>query len=304
MKSVLITGGTGLLGKRLSEVLLEQGYEVRILTRNVNIESNSHKNLKHYFWNPDQDEIDIDALKNLSYIIHLAGATVAKRWTVFHKKNIIDSRVKSTQLLFDKIYKNNLGIEAFVSASAVGYYQQDNFLKTHVESDEPGKDFLAQTCILWEDAANQFNKLGIRTVKLRTGIILSKTGGALEKMLPPFKMGIGSPLASGQQRIPWIHIDDLCSIYIKALEDNNMTGSYNAVAPEIVTNATFSKVLANQLNKGLFPLNVPGFVLKLAFGEMSNMLTKGSGISSEKVQKRGYTFQFASLEKALTDLMT
>ena len=243
------------------------------------------------------------AIDEADYIIHLAGANIGdKRWTDKRKQLIIDSRVKSAQLLFDTIKDRNKILKAFISASAIGYYGAITSDKIFTETDPAANDFLGETCRLWEQSAGQFNGLGIRTVKIRTGVVLTSQGGALAKMVAPVKIGIGSALGSGKQYLPWIHIEDLCEIYLKAIEDIQMKGPYNAVAPENKTNKEFTHSLAQALNKPFWFPNIPALILKLFFGKMSDMLLKGSRVSSEKIIASDFTFKFPDIETALNDL--
>lgn len=293
MVTVLITGGTGLVGKFLNKKLSSKGFHVRVLTRNPKKEN-------EYSWDIHQNHIDEKVFKNLDYIIHLAGSGIAnKRWTTKRKQEIIDSRTKSTQLLFEKIATNKIALQGFISASAIGYYGAISSEKIFTESDTPATDFLGNVCQQWEAATLQFESLGIPTTILRIGIVLSKTGGALAKM----KMPIITPIATGKQYMPWIHIEDLTNLFTKAIEDNNFTGIYNAVAPDQQTNKSFSKLLAQKTRKIYVPIGVPAFLLKLVFGKMSILLTTGSRISSAKIKKTGYQFSFKKLEDALEDLI-
>jgi hypothetical protein len=291
--TVLITGGTGLVGKFLNKKLSSKGFHVRVLTRNPKKEN-------EYSWDIHQNHIDEKVFKNLDYIIHLAGSGIAnKRWTTKRKQEIIDSRTKSTQLLFEKIATNKIALQGFISASAIGYYGAISSEKIFTESDTPATDFLGNVCQQWEAATLQFESLGIPTTILRIGIVLSKTGGALAKM----KMPIITAIATGKQYMPWIHIEDLTNLFTKAIEDNNFTGIYNAVAPDQQTNKSFSKLLAQKTRKIYVPIGVPAFLLKLVFGKMSILLTTGSRISSAKIKKTGYQFSFKKLEDALEDLI-
>lgn len=293
MVTVLITGGTGLVGKFLNKKLSSKGFHVRVLTRNPKKEN-------EYSWDIHQNHIDEKVFKNLDYIIHLAGSGIAnKRWTTKRKQEIIDSRTKSTQLLFEKIATNKIALQGFISASAIGYYGAISSEKIFTESDTPATDFLGNVCQQWEAATLQFESLGIPTTILRIGIVLSKTGGALAKM----KMPIITAIATGKQYMPWIHIEDLTNLFTKAIEDNNFTGIYNAVAPDQQTNKSFSKLLAQKTRKIYVPIGVPAFLLKLVFGKMSILLTTGSRISSAKIKKTGYQFSFKKLEDALEDLI-
>jgi len=300
MATILITGGTGVIGKHLSTKLKEKGYNVSILSRT----SSNDTDIRSYAWNIDKNEIEQQALETADYIIHLAGASIGdKRWSTKRKQLIIDSRIKSAELIFEKLKENKCKPKAFISASAIGFYGTITSDKIFTETDPPANDFLGDTCRQWEQSANRFEELGIRTVKVRTGLVLTKQGGVLSKMIFPIKMGIGSAIGSGQQYMPWIHIDDLCGIYIKAIEDAQMNGAYNAVAPEHVINHEFTKTLARVLKKPYWFPNLPAFLLKLIFGNMSEILLKGSRVSSEKITSAGYQFNFTNLESALSDLL-
>ena len=291
MAKIVITGGTGLVGKRLTELLLLKNHEVVILTRNP-------KEKNEYKWNLATNYIDEKVFVNLDYIIHLAGAGIAeKKWTAKRKEEIISSRVASTMLLLAKVKEHKTPLKKFISASATGFYGAVTLDTIFTEEDKPGTDFLGEVCTQWENAAHEFKKENIAVTILRTGIVLSENGGALEKMRTP----IVSPLGSGKQHIPWIHIDDLCQTYINALDDN-LNGIYNAVAPEHHTSASFSKLLAKSIHRPFIPFGVPAFLLKSIFGQMAIILLEGSRISSKKIEKSGYSFQFKTLKKALENL--
>lgn len=292
MTKILITGGTGLVGKRLSEMLTEKKYEVAILSR-------SPQNENEFKWDIPKKFIDENAFKNTDYIIHLAGAGIAdKRWSNHRKQVIIDSRVKTTNLILAKIKEYKTPLKGFISASATGFYGAITSETIFTENDTAKNDFLGKVCQQWENSAKEFEKENIPVTILRTGIVLSKKGGALEKMKTP----IISPLGSGNQYIPWIHIDDLCAMYIHAIE-NNLTGIYNAVAPEHETSKTFSKQLAKSIKRLFLPIGVPSFMLKTVFGEMAIILLEGSRISSKKIGKNGYSFRFSNLKNALNDVV-
>ena len=291
MARILITGGTGLVGERLTKMLIDKNHEVVILSRNPD-SKNAYK------WDMSSNYIDEKALKNTDYIIHLAGAGIAdKRWTAERKQVIIDSRVASANLLFAKIKELNISLKGFISASGSNYYGAKTTNKIYKESDTVGGDFLGEVCQKWETAANQFKELNIPVTILRTGVVLSKKGGALEKMKTP----IITPLGSGKQYMAWIHIEDLCNLYIKAVE-GNFTGVYNAVSPEHHTSKTFSKTLANIIKRPYLPIAVPGFLLKLVFGELAVILLEGSRLSSEKIKKAGFVFKYNELKSALENL--
>lgn len=291
MAKIVITGGTGLVGTRLTQMLEDKNHKVVILSRNPSNENE----LK---WDISKSYVDKRAFENTDYIIHLAGAGIAdKKWTDQRKQVIIDSRVESANLLFKTIQENSVKLKGFISASGIGYYGAITSAKIFKETDAVGNDYLGDVCQKWENAAHQFNALKTTVTILRTGIVLSKTGGALEKMRTP----VISPLGSGNQYLPWIHIDDLCEMYIDAIE-GKLNGIYNAVAPEHHTSTTFSKALAKSISRPFIGINVPGFMLKLLFGDMSKILLEGSRISAEKIANSGFNFKFETLKKALNNL--
>jgi len=291
MAKIMITGGTGLVGKRLTKLLIDKNHEVVILSRNP-------KSKNEYKWDISANYIDKKALLNTDYVIHLAGAGIAdKRWTAERKQLIIDSRVNSANLLFNKINELKIDLKGFISASGIGYYGAITSDKIYKETDNPGDDFLAEVCQKWENAAQQFSSKKIPVTILRTGIVLSDKGGALDKMKTP----IISPLGTGKQFLPWIYIDDLCSMYIIAIEDH-LSGIFNAVAPEHQTSKSFSKALAKSIKRPYLPIGVPRFLLKLLFGKMAIILLEGSRVSSKKIQLNGFYFEFDQLKKALNNL--
>lgn len=293
-KQVLISGGSGLVGSRLTELLQAKGYEVAHLSRSA-----SDGKVKTIPWDVVNMQLDAAEIEGYDSIIHLAGAGIVDEpWTEKRKQIIQESRTKTAELLKQAIEQNTKKPEVFVSASAVGYY---GFVTTdHIftEQDEPGNDFLADTCVHWEKSVESIAKLGIPTSKIRIGIVLSKNGGALKEMANPVKYNVGAPLGSGKQYMPWIHIDDLCSIFIYALE-NKLEGAYNAGAPNQVDNKTFTKTLASVLKKPLWLPNVPAFVMKLILGKRALLVLEGSRVSCKKIQERGFEFQFKDLEVAL-----
>ena len=295
MRKVLITGGSGLIGRRLSFLLKSRGYEVRILSR-----SNNPKNsYKTFLWNISEKTINDSAFEDLNHIIHLAGAGIAdKRWSEKRKKEIIASRVASTNLLYNTVKRLKTPLDSFISASATGYYGAITSETIFEEKDKPAKDFLGKVCSLWEDSIFQFNEIKIRTVALRTGIVLSKDGGALKKMKTPIITSLGN----GKQYMPWIHIDDLCELYIKAIEDEQFKGAFNAVSPEHISNLSFSKKISKIFNYPFLALGAPSLILQIVFGEMSTIILNGSRISANKIKQAGFKFKFENLEKALKNL--
>jgi uncharacterized protein (TIGR01777 family) len=291
MSKILITGGTGLVGTRLTQMLVDRNHDVVILSRNP-------KNKNEFKWDFSKNYVNTEAFKNVDYIIHLAGAGIAdERWNDERKKIIIDSRVKTANLIFNAIKENNISIKGFISASGIGYYGAVTTTTIFKETDTVGNDFLGDVCKKWEDAAHQFSTESIPVTILRTGIVLAKKGGALDKMKTP----IISPLGSGKQYLAWIHIDDLCQMYIQSIEAD-LTGIYNAVAPQDQTSITFSKTFAESIKKPYLGIGVPGFMLKLLFGELAVILLEGSRISTKKIEKNGFSFRFKTLKKALYNL--
>lgn len=301
-KNVLITGGTGMIGHRLTQMLQAKGYEISHLSR-------SRKNdqpVKTYTWDIQKKEIEPEALQQADYIIHLAGAGVAdKRWTENRKKIILKSRTESTRLLHDTLA--NLGehhVKALISASAIGIYGSDTGSAEIYETSPKGNDFLSDVVKRWEAAVDELNKLNIRTVKLRIGVVLSMKGGALPRIVQPIKLWAGAPLGSGQQYTSWIHVEDLCRMFIYALEQQEMQGTYNAVAPRPVTNQQLTRSAAKTLQKPLFLPNVPGFVIRLAFGEMASIVLGGNKVSSQEIERKGFNFQYPNIDSALKDLLS
>jgi uncharacterized protein (TIGR01777 family) len=291
MSKILITGGTGLVGTRLTQMLVDRNHDVVILSRNP-------KNKNEFKWDVSKNYVNIEAFKNIDYIIHLAGAGIAdERWNAERKKIIIDSRVKTANLIFNVIKENSIKIKGFISASGIGYYGAVTTTTIFKETDTVGNDFLGDVCKKWEDAAHQFSTESIPVTILRTGIVLAKKGGALDKM----KMPIISPLGLGKQYLAWIHIDDLCQMYIQSIEAD-LTGIYNAVAPQHQTSITFSKTLAESIKKPYLGIGVPSFMLKILFGELAVILLEGSRISTKKIEKNGFSFRFKTLKKALYNL--
>jgi len=297
-KRILITGASGLVGARLTELLLLQGHDVVHVGR-----SQQKGRIPSYAWNVEKRTLDRRAIDSVHAIIHLAGAGIAdKRWTRARKKEILDSRVQSISLLYDVLKKGNHHVETFVSASAIGYYGSGDENELFTESSPPGADFLAQVTNQWEAASEKMNSLDIRVVKLRIGIVLSEKGGALKSMATPIKLGLGAALGTGKQYVSCIHIDDLCVSFMKAVEDKSMLGVYNAVAIEPVTNLELTRAIAKTLNRPLWLPAVPSFILKIMLGEMAAMVLTGSKVSSERIRKAGLKFKFTDLESALKNL--
>lgn len=301
MAIILISGGTGLVGRALSNHLFSKGHEVRILSRNPK----STNNLKSFYWNVEKSEIDEKAFDGVEHIVHLAGSGIAdKRWTHSRKQDIIDSRVNSMKLITSIVKKKNIQLKSFVGASAIGIYGMATSEKIFTETEKGPNDFLSQSCIQWENAYQEIQTLSNKNCIIRIGIVLSKDGGALKRLLPLFKLGLGSTVGSGKQYMPWIHVNDLVSVFYEALFNPNYSGTYNAVSAEETTNQSFSKQLAKSLSKPFFLPNVPAFILKLVFGEMANVLLEGSRVSSQKLTDHGFQFQFPTLYEALKAIVS
>lgn len=293
--NILITGGTGLVGSKLIPSLQSQGHKVSLLSR-----SKGQGAETVFQWDHKKGYIQDSAFNGVDTLVHLAGAGVAdKSWTAERKKEIIESRTLSSNLLFETLKNQPNQVKTLVAASAIGYYGMDTGEQLMTESSPAGNDFLAHVVKEWETSTKQFESLGIRVVQLRIGVVLAKEGGALPKILQP---PVAAPLASGHQYMSWIHMDDLVEIITKAVEDENLSGVFNAVAPQPETNRNFTKKAAKAFKKLYLPIPVPGFLLKLILGEMAQIVTGGNNVSAKKLEDVGFQFQFSELEKALSSL--
>ena len=299
--TVLITGATGLVGQELVNLLLQNGHNVHYLsTSKSKLVTNT--NYKGFYWNPKKAEIDTNALTDVEVIIHLAGANVAKKWTTAYKEEIIESRVLSTQLLYQTLQKNSHQVKQIISASAVGIYP-DSLTDIYHETDlDIDVSFLGNVVKQWENEVSQFEKLELIVSKIRIGIVLAKNGGALQEMAKPIKYGVGAAFGSGEQYQSWIHVQDLVAIFQFVME-NQLAGVYNGVAPYPVTNSELTKAIAKTLGKPLFLPNIPKFVMKLILGEMHQILFSSQHVSCRKLLDENFQFKFASLDKALNDLL-
>ncbi len=304
MKKIILTGATGLIGRCLVNEFFKAKYPVIAIVRDYfSAKTILPRQVEFIEWDYKSSKINLDLLENSYSVIHLAGAGVfAKRWNQAYKKEIYSSRIESTKSLLKIISKLDSKPESFICSSAVGYYgnRGDEVL---TEESVPGNDFLAKVCVDWEKEASKATDLGMRWVSIRTGIVLSRKGGALKKMLTPFNFFIGGPLGSGNQWFPWIHIKDIVGIYKFSVENKKCDGPINAAAPENITMKNFAKELGKILKRpSLF--SVPEFLLKIAVGEAASDIISSQRINSQKLVQLGYKFQFPNLNTALYDLLS
>lgn len=295
---IIITGGTGLVGRTLKKMLEQQGHTVSLLSRRGN------KQASVYEWDPQKGTIDESIFYNHDYIIHLAGAGVAdKRWTPSYKKEIYDSRILSTRLLVSKLRDlKGHAIKKFISASAIGIYGNDvSTLAT--ETTSAADTFLAKVCEDWEQEALKAQEAGIPTAIIRVGVVLAKEGGFIPQISAPIKLFAGTVLGSGKQMLSWIHIHDLCSMFAEAVNNSSLTGIYNGVAPVAVTHHQITHLMAKRLHRPILLPNAPVFALKIALGEMHSMILANQHVSAEKWLRQGFIFKFPNIDQALADLM-
>jgi len=307
MATILITGGTGLVGKAVTRLLISKGYHVIVLTRGA---GNGHKEYySEAHWDPEKGTIDVVAVQQADCIINLAGAGVAdKRWSKKRKQEIVDSRVKGGELLVKTLREQNNKVKLLINPSGIGYYGDDvkrpRGKQAFTETDAADNEFLGTTCQLWEASVDPILEMpGKRLVKFRIGVALSKEGGALAEFLKPVKFGVAAILGSGKQVISWIHIEDLARLFLYAIENEQIQGVYNAVASQPVTNKNFILKLAEKV-KGRFciPLYVPSFLLKIVLGGLSIEVLKSATVSNTKISQAGFQFLYPTIDSALNDL--
>ena len=307
MATILITGGTGLVGKAVTQLLISKGYDVIVLTRKQATTGKEQYSEAH--WDPDKGVIDVAAVQKADCIINLAGAGVAdKRWSKKRKQEIIDSRVRGGELLVKTLREEENKVKLLINPSGIGYYGDDikrpRGKQAFIETDAADDEFLGKTCQLWEASVDPVQEMpGKRLVKFRIGVALSKEGGALTEFLKPVKFGVAAILGSGRQVISWIHIDDLARLFLYAIENEKIQGVYNAVASQPITNKNFVLKLAEKV-KGRFyiPFYVPSFVLKLVVGGLSIEVLKSATVSNSKISHEGFQFLYPTIEPALNDL--
>jgi len=298
---VLITGATGLIGSKISQLCRDKGMQVHYLSTSKDKLENK-EDYKGFYWNPNNNEIDSEAIKGVDAIINLVGASIAERWTPEQKKAILKSRTETAHLLYKCLQENEHQVKNLVSASAIGIYPS-SLEKLYTEEDKGVDDsFVGEVVVKWEEAVDNFKDLGIEVAKIRIGLVLAENGGVLQKLKEPVNFNVGSPLGSGKQWQSWIHIDDISGIFLFALE-NQLSGIYNAVAPNPVTNKELVNEVASQMGKPVWLPNVPKVALKLVLGEMSHIVLSSQLVSSDKIEQEGYTFKYVNLAKALEDLI-
>jgi uncharacterized protein (TIGR01777 family) len=309
MATVLITGGTGLVGTALSRELLNKGYDLIILSRSPQKRVSTSSRLTYAHWDVGNKTIDRDAITRADYIVHLAGENLAKRWTSQRKKEIVESRIRSSELLVKALTENSNRVKAVVSASGIGWYGNGPNSESGAdesgfsEADPAADDFLGTTCQQWEASIDPVANLGKRLVKLRSGIVLSNDGGALPEFKKPLRFGLATILGNGKQVMSWIHIDDMVRLYGYAIENEKLHGVYNGVAPHPVTNKKFVLQLARSFRgKYFIPAFIPSFVLKAVFGEKTIEVLKSTSVSCKKIRAAGFTFLYPSITAALHHL--
>ncbi|MGZ5191057.1 MAG: TIGR01777 family oxidoreductase [Flavisolibacter sp.] len=305
MSTVLITGGTGMIGTALTKALVAKNYQVIILTRNVKKSKSQDKNISYAEWDPQQQIIDKDAIQKADCVIHLAGANVSGgRWTKRRKKEIIDSRVQSGQLIVKALKEFPHHVKTVISSSAIGYYGPDSTStsKPFIETDSPVNDFLSTVVQKWEQAIQPAQNHVKRMVILRTGIVLSREGGAYNEFVKPLKFRVASILGNGKQIVSWIHIDDLVRLYIEVLGNEKWNGIYNAVTPKPVSNKEMIQAIAKNSGKSYITMTVPEFVLKIVVGEMSVEVLKSTTVSSSKLTEAGFHFLYPDINSAAKEL--
>ena len=298
---ILITGATGLIGKKLTSDLLSKGYSVNYLTtRNSQIKSSDKIN--GYYWNPEKEIIDLECFKNVDTIINLAGSNIAKRWSRSNKLKILKSRTQSLNLLKDSILKNNLNIKKIISASAIGIYPS-SFDRAYTENDNLiSSSFLGKVVSEWELAVNSFNDLKIEIAIVRIGLVLSKDGGILSKSLFPIKFGVGSFFGSGMQWQSWIHIQDISNIFCHILK-NDLVGIFNGTSPNPITNKDFTIKLSKFLNRPLIFPNLPKWLMSLILGEMHIIIFESQNITCNRLSQTKFNFKFDNFDHAIADLL-
>ncbi|SDE91841.1 TIGR01777 family oxidoreductase [Chitinophaga filiformis] len=304
MDTVLITGGTGLVGRALTKLLTDIGYKVIILSRHMSNGYTDNELVSYAHWDVARQTIDEAAIQQADYIVHLAGANVGdKRWTAARKREIVNSRVQSAGLLFDALSKYPNKVKKVISASGIGYYGENKSGTAFTETDPPFGDFLGNTCVAWENSVLKMRELQKKVVILRTGIALSLAGGALKEFYKPLQFGFATILGNGEQYVSWIHLHDLARIYLSTIVNHDLEGIYNAAAPHPVQNKELVMTMAQEAKgRSFLPVYVPTFALKLALGEMSIEVLKSCRASSVKIQETGFVFSYPDIRSAMENI--
>ncbi|MFN0031229.1 MAG: TIGR01777 family oxidoreductase [Flavobacteriales bacterium] len=295
---ILVSGGSGVIGSHLIPMLVARQYEVVNLTTNAALTGTSQPLVKHVYWNPQASELDRDVMKSCDAVVNFAGFSLTNRWTDENKRLMFDSRLQSTKLLCEAVCAMQKPPSIFISASAAGYYEPT--AQAVDEAQPAGRHFLSQLCVAWEQAVQVPHD--VRTVFMRTALVLSKQGGAIDKMLPFFKLGLGAPVGHGWQPVSWIHVYDVCNFILHTLENQNVKGPYNIASPDVVSNKTFSAALARALRRPFFLPPVPAFVLRILFGEMSQLVLQPQNLNTLKLQQSEFRLKYTKLEDAFAQL--
>ncbi|MDT0557288.1 TIGR01777 family oxidoreductase [Ichthyenterobacterium sp. W332] len=298
---VLITGATGLVGSEIVNVCHVKGIDVHYLTTSKHKISNK-PNYKGFYWNPSVYEIDIACFEGVDAVVNLAGASISKRWTKSYKQEVLDSRLQSLELLYDSVSKNGIKIKQFISASAIGIYPDSDINYYEEDYKEYSFTFLGKVVTHWEKAVDAFKELNFNVAKIRIGLVLSAKGGALTEIIKPMKFGLGAAFGDGKQWQSWIHVKDLAELFVHCIEQN-LSGIYNGVAPNPVSNNELTKAAAKALGKPLFLPNIPKAIMALTLGEMHILLFESQRVSAQKIESTGFDFQFPNLQLALEDIL-
>jgi uncharacterized protein (TIGR01777 family) len=298
---VLITGATGLIGQEITKQLNVKNITVHYLsTQKIGLK-NLH-NYKGFHWDISTQTINAAAFEGVTHIIHLAGASISKRWTKSYQNEILDSRILSTKLLFDFLKNNSHEVKYIINASAIGIYKSDYTINYHEENNTFSNSFLGKVVQKWENATQEFKYLNIEVCTLRIGLVMAKNGGMLPQITTPIKLGLGAVMGNGQQWQSWIHLNDLAKLFVFAI-DNKLSGIYNGVAPNPISHQEMTQIIARTIKKPLFLPNIPQFMMKLILGKMHELLFESQKVSANKILKTGFKFEFTNFESVSKDLL-
>lgn len=298
---VLITGATGLIGQEITKQLNAKNITVHYFsTQKSNLKNLN--NYKGFYWNIPAKTIDSEAFEGVTHIIHLAGASISKRWTKSYQKEILESRILSTQLLIDFLKNNSNQVKQVITASAIGIYKSDDSTYYSEDNTTYNNSFLSEVVQQWENASQQFTSLNINVCTIRIGLVMAKNGGMLPQISAPIKFGLGAVMGNGNQWQSWIHINDLAKLFIFAIE-NNLIGIYNGVAPNPISHQEMTKIIAKVTKRPLFLPNIPQFIMKLFLGSMHELLFESQKVSAEKILNAGFEFEYTNFESVANDLL-